>query len=740
MTSAALTTNAIEERKPKSPRVGLQISMGLVLGVLCGVTFGDYCASLQALGDAYVGLLQMTVLPYLVVSLIAKMGRLDAHQARQMGAVALVVLLVLWVIGILVIVLASAVLPDIQGASFFSPSHDQSGDEMDLVANFIPTNVFRALSDGLVPAVVVFCLFFGGALIMVPEKEPLLNFLDLCSECIVRINLFVVRLAPVGLFLLTAAMAGTLRVEELSKLQGYLVILTLACVAVVFGVLPMLVSCLTNIRYRDLMSAAQEPLLVVIATGKLFVALPQIVDKCEQLLKQEDESDKASQDSDSEPPSSDSIPSVMVPLAYPFPHLGKILSFVFISFAAWYAGNSLSPSQTTSMASVGTISSFASPLITMPFFLDQYQLSQDLMSLFILPGFITMRLGDIVGVVHLMTITLIVNETLQGRLVVRLRPLLIGLASVLVCLGVLGVAGRWYLSKTLLEYDLDERFLSLELSDTHDDVVVFRSGEDVPSRPQVAGSKLEQVKRDKMVRVGYHADHLPYSFFNEQQQLVGLDVQLMHRLAIRLDVRLEFVPYTYDSVIDQLGAGEIDIAIGGLTLNPERLLQVGFTEPYQTATFAVVVPDHRRKQFDSWDDPNMPSKVRLAVVYEDVAVAARRALPNAEIVVIESIKSFFDRPDDETDGLIIAAEEGSAWNILHPDYSVVVPAPVIQRPVSMAVRQGDIEWLRFMDRWLDFERLEGSLAKQRRYWIEGAGTQEKQPRWCIIRDVFHWVP
>lgn len=742
MTSAANTTDAADEKsEPKRPRLVLQIGIGLVLGVLCGITFGDYCSILKIWGDAYVGLLQMTVLPYLVISLIAKMGRLDARQARQMGSVALVVLLVLWLVGVLVIVLVSAVLPDIQGASFFSPSHDQSGGEMDLLANFVPSNVFRALSDGLVPAVVVFCLFFGVALIMVPGKEPLLDFLDLCSACITRINLFIVRLAPIGLFLLTAATAGTLRVEELSRLQGYLVILSIACAAVVFGVLPMLVSCVTNIRYRDLLKAAQEPLLVVIATGKLFVALPQIVDKCEQLLMREDESESTNLGLDSNLPSgSESIPSVMVPLAYPFPHLGKILSFVFISFAAWYAGNSLTPWQTTSMASAGTISSFASPLITMPYFLDRYQLSQDLMSLFILPGFITMRLGDIVGVVHLMTITLIVNEALQRRLVLRLRPLLLSVVCLFVCLGLLGAAGRWYLSQTLLEYDLDRRFLSLELQDVHDDVAVYRSRDEVPSRSPLSGSKLGRIKQEKLIRVGYHADHLPYSFFNEQQHLVGLDVQLMHRLAIRLDVRLEFVPYTYGSVIEQLDSGEIDIAIGGLTINPERLFRAGFTAPYQTATFSVLLPDHRRKQFNSWDDPRIPPDVRLAVIQEDIAVAARRVLPNAEIIVIDSIKSFFDENDVELDGLIIAAEEGSAWNILHPDYSVVIPTPVVQRPVSMAVRHGDIEWLRFMDRWLDFERMDGSITELRRYWIEGYGTREQKPRWCIIRDVLHWAP
>ena len=90
------------------------------------------------------------------------------------------------------------------------------------------------------PAIVVFCLFFGGALIMVPGKEPLLDFLDLCATAIGRINLFLVRLAPIGLFALTAAAAGTLRLEELARLQAYLIMFALACLVAAFGILPLL--------------------------------------------------------------------------------------------------------------------------------------------------------------------------------------------------------------------------------------------------------------------------------------------------------------------------------------------------------------------------------------------------------------------------------------------------------------------------------------------------------------------
>lgn len=734
MNSTSETDGAVTSAPSKTSHTGRWIAIGLLLGVLCGVLFGEYCRALQVVGDAYVGLLQMTVLPYLVISLVSKMGRLNVSEARRLGFIALGVLLVFWVIAIVLIVLVSAVLPPIEGASFFSPDH-QGGYErdQDFLSRFIPANVFHALSNEYVPAVVVFCLFFGSSLMLVPGKESLLDFLDLCSDGLGRISLFLVRLAPLGLFTLTAAAAGTLRLEELSRLQGYLIMFTLACVVAAFAVLPLLLSSLTNIRYRDLLRAAQEPLLTAIATGKLFVVLPQIIDKCEQLLKEDDQDEPAVG-------ISESTASVIVPLAYPFPHVGKILAFVFISFAGWYAGSRLTPDQTAAMAATGAVSSFASPLVTMPYLLDQYRLPQDLMGLFILPGFITMRLGDVVGVMHLMVLTLVVTRAMQRRLRIRWPRLAASTAGVLVCLVATSAASRWYLASTTLAYDLDKQFLALEIPTADHDVVVYRSRDEVPSRPLLSGSTLERIKTEKVLRVGYHADHLPYSFFNAKDDLVGLDVELIQSLAVRLAVRLEFVPYEYDTVLDQLGSGEIDVALGGLIMNPQRLLRAGFTQPYQTATAAVVLPDHRRGDFDTWDDPGMPKGLRLGAVYEDVAAAVRQELPSTEVVVVDSIRSYFEGNSGDLAGLVIAAEEGAVWNVLYPEHAVVVPKPIIQRPVGMAVRASDEEWLRFLDRWLDFERLDGSLDRLRIYWVEGGGTRKQEPRWCVLRNELGWLP
>lgn len=718
---------------PQRSKLGRRIALGLVLGVVCGLLFGDYCGSLKVFGQAYVGLLQMTVLPYLLLSLVSKMGRLDPAQAKKLGLATVSVLLAFWVLAILLIVAVSLALPQVTGASFFSPDHDASlAQQQDFVTTFIPTNVFRALTNEYVPAVVVFCLFFGAALMLTPEKESVLDFLDLCSSGISRVNLFLIRIAPLGLFALTADAAGTMHFEELSRLQAYLIIFVLASVVATFGALPLMVTSLTHIRYRDLVSAAQEPMLTAIATGKLFVVLPQISEHAEELLHLKGQPSSGIEDSTAR---------ILVPLAYPFPHMGKIFVFLFISFAAWYVGDDLGVVATTEMAAAGVVSSFASPLVSIPYMLDKYQLPQDLMALFILPGFITTRVADVVGVMHLMALTVVVTQVLQGKLRLRLARLAGSMFVIGACLLVVCSAGRWYLASTKLDYTLDEQFLALGISQPHDDVVVYESREELPPRSFSGKPMLQHLEDDRILRVGYRARHLPYSYFNLRNELVGFDVELMHRLAARLDVRLEFVPYTFDSVVEQLDSGEIDLAMSGLVIKPERLLAVGFSRPYQRATVAIVVRDHRRDEFDAHALDGIPDSVsKLGTDELDAAKQARLRHPEVEFEVVDSIEAFFRGNREDLDGLILPAEEGAAWNVLYPEHSVVIPTPQIHRPVGLAVRKNDGEGVRLLDRFLDFEEMDGTLQKLREYWVEGEGTKDRKPRWCILRDVLHWLP
>ena len=65
-----------------------RILIGLIAGILTGLFFGELVSGLKLVGDVFVKLLQVTVLPYIVASLIAGFGRMQMSHARKLAVMA----------------------------------------------------------------------------------------------------------------------------------------------------------------------------------------------------------------------------------------------------------------------------------------------------------------------------------------------------------------------------------------------------------------------------------------------------------------------------------------------------------------------------------------------------------------------------------------------------------------------------------------------------------------------------
>ncbi|MHC5010818.1 MAG: cation:dicarboxylate symporter family transporter, partial [Planctomycetota bacterium] len=240
-----------EARARKNSGLSRRIVLALVGGIACGVFLGEICAPLQVIGDIYIGLMQMTVLPYIILALVASIGRLSFRQSKALFSRGLVFLLLLWGIGLVAIAVSGLAYPPLETASFFSTNVLEAPPRPDLVALFVPVNVFNSIVNNAVPAVVVFCIFLGVALMGVPNKEKTLDVLDVLTAGIARVTGYVARLTPIGVFSMIAAAAGTMTVEELGRTQGYLLSYTLLVGVLTFWVLPSLIAALTPFTYRD---------------------------------------------------------------------------------------------------------------------------------------------------------------------------------------------------------------------------------------------------------------------------------------------------------------------------------------------------------------------------------------------------------------------------------------------------------------------------------------------------------
>ena len=115
-------------------------------------------------------------------------------------------------------------------------------------------------------------------------------------------------------------------------------------------------------------------------------------------------------------------------------------------------------------------------------------------------------------------------------------------------------------------------------------------------------------------------------------------------------------------------------------------------------------------------------------------------LPGAELIRIESPRSFLRGEKPELDAVLFGALSGSAWTLIYPSYAVAVPMPhVIRFPLGMIIPDREDGWNQFLNRWVEVQRSNGVVDRLYAHWILGEGAETNQPRWSIMRDVLHWT-
>ena len=207
----------------KKTSLTFRIVSGLVLGILSGLFFGEKAASLQIIADIWIGLMQMTVLPYVMVSLIAGLGQLDLKLAKLLAVKGGLLMLLFWGIALVVITAMPFAFPEYVSASFFSAHSKEVVTTFNPIDLYIPSNPFRSMTNTVIPAVVIFSVAVGVALIGMPNKSTLIQSLDTFLEALGRVTRFVVALTPIGVFAIVAVAAGTMTWEEITRLEAYFV-------------------------------------------------------------------------------------------------------------------------------------------------------------------------------------------------------------------------------------------------------------------------------------------------------------------------------------------------------------------------------------------------------------------------------------------------------------------------------------------------------------------------------------
>jgi Na+/H+-dicarboxylate symporter len=260
-----------------------KFALALVLGAVAGLVVGPAVSVLQPLGDLFLRLLQMLIVPLVLFTLVAGVSSVTPAQLGKIGGKTFVYYMLTSFIAItLGLALALLVRP---GTGLDVPGEGEEPAEAppigETLLNIVPENPFAAMAEGNVLAVIFFAIAVGLALgVMQDSSDERLRDLaglarrlfDAGAEAMFLIVRGVLEYAPVGVFALIAVTLGETGAEALLPLA--------ALTGVVYGGVALQVGfyCLLLVLFgaslRRFFSAAREPMLMAYVTRSSTGTLP----------------------------------------------------------------------------------------------------------------------------------------------------------------------------------------------------------------------------------------------------------------------------------------------------------------------------------------------------------------------------------------------------------------------------------------------------------------------------------
>jgi len=712
--------------------LSVRILIGLACGLATGVFLGEPAAALQPVADAYIRLMQMTVLPYLVTALILAFGQLEAAEAKRLAGRGGALLILIWVLTSAVVVAVPHAFPDFVTAAFFSHSMVEARAPISFTDIYFTANPFDALSRNVVPAVVLFSGLMGVGLMGLTDKERLLAPVRTANQAIGRVTGFIIGLTPIGVFAIGAVAAGTMDLDTLRRLFVYFVTFGAAALLLAGWILPLMVTAVTPFRYGEIAGIARDALLTAFITSSAFIVLPILIERAKELLARHGLLDEAS----------GSAAEVMIPVMFNFPNAGKLLTLLFVPYAAWVSGRELSTLDYSSLVALGIPTYFAKAQVALPYLLDLFRLPHDLFQLYVPTSIVTGKFDSLVTAMNLLTVALLGAGAMSGFLVFeRWRLIRAAVAMAVVSAAVVVGCGLLLSATVDTSYHLGETVRHMHLVDRAPGTIVRRDQLEAPVSE--AAPTLASLRARGTLRIGYDPENVPMSFFNADGELVGFDVEMGERLAHALDLRAEFVPVEWRDVPRLLEQRVIDV-MPGVWHRPFWFSLLRLSQPYFIATVGLAVRDERRHEFAEVEDlrtsRGLKIGVPLATNQIDLSMEHYFGGSDADFVVIDFWKPFFEGRHPEVDAFLMPAEHAAGWSLLHPEYSAVVPQPdPIRVPTSFGLARDSQELTDLVDEWVVYAQNAGIVANAFQYWVMGEGAWQHKPRWSVVRDVLGWT-
>lgn len=705
--------------------LALQMALATILGILCGLIFGDVCDVFAPYGKAYIMILKITAVPYLIGAIIHGVGQLSPSQAKEILKKGTVFIGIVLFINISMIYLTYYLFPLPKTAPLvgYVAGNIPSINFAELL---IPENIFYALSNNIIPSIVIFSLLTGISLMYLKEKSTLMFSLQNLVDALTRITGWIARITPIGTFIIIANQAGTIQFSTIKQVSTYIILYILCVSIITFWIFPRITNMLSHIPSYVWLKQLFPILLLAYTTNVVIVCLPYII---ELLNKEMANIDPLHEKAQTQIQGTVSI-IFNLPLGSLFITLFVLFSSIFYNITLAF-GSQIELFLTAFLTSLGAVG-IGSWINSLTFILDSLGLPLEALSLYLTVIPFTSGFQAMLSAVQIASLSLLI--TLACRKRTMFQPIKVLKGCLLTFTPVLLLFGVIKMFNPLPEIKNEKKSI-FELSISSGTKVTVYKTAPIPSEESKGEDTFQRILKTKTLRVGYVENAAPFAFSNFDHGLVGYDIAFAYELAYDLGCYLELIPMSYADVIKELKSNTYDIAMSALSVNEERLRSLAFTQSYLEPELVLVTLTRGKRNFKSLQTIQEKTHLTIAVLkgsaYEKLA---KEYFPGHSIVLLDEYDDFAS--GDKGDVLLWEEAEAIAWAIQHKQFCVISLNPTLGKDTfAYAIRPNNDRFLNYLNQWMQLKATQGYQKRQYDLWVQGKTEIAAQPvpRWSLIQ-------
>jgi len=262
--------------------LNVQVFIGIVLGIAFGILLPNLALEQKLIGDMFVALLKMLVVPLVFASIYTALTGLGSiEKLKNIGFKTISLYLITTALAVLLAIIAMNIVNigepmSSAGLEYAKATEIKPFSFHDMIMSFIPSNVFNSLATGSMMQIIVFAIFLAMASFRLEEKYQtlLFDFFTAINNAMFFIAQWVINLTPIGVFSLISYIIAKQGIDVILNLWAYVVVVFVVILVHGFVSLPMLLAVLGKINPYRYLNQVKEAPIMAFSTASSAATLP----------------------------------------------------------------------------------------------------------------------------------------------------------------------------------------------------------------------------------------------------------------------------------------------------------------------------------------------------------------------------------------------------------------------------------------------------------------------------------